>query len=102
MAAVRRVLLVNHGYPPLYNAGSEIYTQTLALGLRKRGAEVAVFTREEDPFKPDYRLTRGSDHIDSRCARCRPPQGSRHELLSSRLLAFCALPTVPLSKAPQL
>jgi len=65
-SGLRRVLLVNHGYPPLYNAGSEVYTQTLALGLQKRGTEVAVFTREENPFKPDYVVTEGRDNLDPR------------------------------------
>ena len=62
----RRVLLVNHGYPPLYNAGSEVYTQTLALGLRRRGLDTAVFTREENHIKPDFVVTHSHDHIDPR------------------------------------
>ena len=48
-AAVRgprhRILLVNHGYPPTYNAGSEIYTQTLANALHAAGHAVALSTR---------------------------------------------------------
>ena len=63
------VLLVNHGYPPLFNAGSEIDTQTTALGLRRHGAghlrEVAVFSREMDVFSPDYAVRRTSDSIDA-------------------------------------
>jgi len=51
------VLVSIHGYPRRYNAGSEVYTQTLALGLAKRGVPVSVFAREEDPFKPDYSLS---------------------------------------------
>jgi hypothetical protein len=46
-----------------YNAGSEVYTQTIALGLKRRGVEVSVFAREEDPFKPDYALTLEHDPI---------------------------------------
>ena len=56
-----KVLLVIHGYPPRYNAGSEVYTQTLAHGLRDQGIDVSVFAREEDPFSPDYRLRNESD-----------------------------------------
>ena len=54
-----RVLEVIHGYPPLFNAGSEVYTQTVARGLRTAGHHVAVFTREEDPFRESFvvRLT---------------------------------------------
>lgn len=44
-----RVLLIIHGYPPRYNAGSEVYTQSLARALADRH-EVRVFTRQEDPF----------------------------------------------------
>jgi hypothetical protein len=49
-----KVLLTIHGYPPRYNAGSEIYTQTLARALTREGHEVQVFCRMEDPFQPDY------------------------------------------------
>ncbi len=38
-----------------YNAGSEVYSQTLCQGLADRH-EVHVFTREENPFAPDFRL----------------------------------------------
>jgi len=48
-----KILKVIHGYPSLYNAGSEVYSQTICHELVKRGHEVHVFTREEDPFRPD-------------------------------------------------
>ncbi|NBV25062.1 MAG: glycosyltransferase [Proteobacteria bacterium] len=48
-----RVLLVVHGYPPRYNAGSEVYTQTLARALAVRH-QVMVFSRLEDPYQPPY------------------------------------------------
>ena len=50
-----KTLQVIHGYPMRYNAGSEVYTQTLCHGLADRH-EVHVFTREEDPFAPDFRM----------------------------------------------
>ena len=56
-----RILLVIHGYPPDYNAGSEIYTQTLAHALADLNHEVHVFAREEDPFLPDYKLRKEKD-----------------------------------------
>jgi glycosyltransferase involved in cell wall biosynthesis/MoaA/NifB/PqqE/SkfB family radical SAM enzyme len=61
-----KILQVIHGYPMRYNAGSEVYTQTLTLGLADRGHEVRVFTREEDPFQPDYALRDDCDPDDDR------------------------------------
>lgn len=49
-----RVVQVIHGYPPDYEAGSEVYTRTVARGLADRGHEVHVFARIEDPFAPDF------------------------------------------------
>lgn len=60
-----KILQVIHGYPMRYNAGSEVYTQTLCHGLAARH-EVHVFTREEDPFAPDYALRREVDRDDPR------------------------------------
>jgi len=60
-----KVLQVIHGYPMRYNAGSEVYTQTLCHGLAERH-EVHVFTREEDSFAPDYALRREQDRDDPR------------------------------------
>jgi glycosyltransferase involved in cell wall biosynthesis len=37
----------------LYNAGSEVYSQTICHGLVNRGHQVYVFTREENAFRPD-------------------------------------------------
>ncbi len=48
-----RILQVVHGYPPRYNAGSEVYTQTLCRALAMQH-EVMVFTRFEDAFLPAY------------------------------------------------
>lgn len=50
-----RILQVIHGYPPHYMAGSEVYTYNLTNELA-RHAEVAVFTRIEDPYAPDYQV----------------------------------------------
>lgn len=58
-----KILKVIHGYPMLYNAGSEVYSQTICHGLVNRGHEVHVFTREEDSFRPDgaMRLSHDTD-----------------------------------------
>jgi glycosyltransferase involved in cell wall biosynthesis len=55
-----RILQVIHGYPMRYNAGSEVYTQTLSQGLAQKH-EVHVFTREENPFAPDYAMREECD-----------------------------------------
>lgn len=60
-----RVLLVIHGYPPRYNAGSEVYTQALARGLAERH-EVRVFTRQEDPFLTQFATVDEADLGDRR------------------------------------
>ncbi|MDR0536125.1 MAG: glycosyltransferase [Puniceicoccales bacterium] len=56
-----KILKVIHGYPLRYNAGSEVYSQTLCHGLAAAGHEVHVFTREEDSFAPDFRLREERD-----------------------------------------
>lgn len=61
-----KVLKVIHGYPMLYNAGSEVYSQTLCRGLSARGHEVQVFTREEDSFAADGALRIAADDGDAR------------------------------------
>ena len=48
-----RILILVHGYPPRYNAGSEVYTQTIARRLAQ-AHEVMVFTRFEDSSLPPY------------------------------------------------
>lgn len=60
-----RVLLVIHGYPMRYNAGSEVYTQTLAQGLAD-AHEVRVFTRQDDPFRIAYDVIDELDPGDMR------------------------------------
>jgi glycosyltransferase involved in cell wall biosynthesis/MoaA/NifB/PqqE/SkfB family radical SAM enzyme len=60
-----KILKVIHGYPMRYNAGSEVYSQTLCQGLADRH-EVHVFTREEDSFAPDYRVRTEADPDDAR------------------------------------
>jgi glycosyltransferase involved in cell wall biosynthesis len=61
-----KVLQVIHGYPPRYNAGSEIYTQTISRGLVRMGHEVNVFTREESQSQPEYSLREEGDEGEPR------------------------------------
>lgn len=60
-----RILKVIHGYPMRYNAGSEVYSQTLCQALADRH-EVHVFTREENPFAAPYDLSVDVDPDDAR------------------------------------
>lgn len=59
------ILKIIHGYPPRYNAGSEVYSQMLCQGLAQNHT-VHVFTREEDPFKIDFTIHTEQDKIDPR------------------------------------
>lgn len=43
------ILKIIHGYPPNYNAGSEVYSQSICNELSKRH-KISVFTREENPY----------------------------------------------------
>lgn len=47
------ILKIIHGYPPNYNAGSEVYSQSICNELSKHH-RVSVFTREENPYSPDF------------------------------------------------
>lgn len=60
-----KILKIIHGYPMRYNAGSEVYTQTLCHKLADKH-KVQVFTREENTFVPDYTVQQEDDHVDSR------------------------------------
>lgn len=62
-----RILHVIHGYPMRFNAGSEVYTQTLCHALAARH-EVHVFTREENAFVPLGAMRRERDRDDPRVA----------------------------------
>ncbi len=62
-----KIVKVIHGYPMRYNAGSEVYSQTLCHGLAARH-QVQVFTREEDSFARDFAVRNERDADDSRIA----------------------------------
>ena len=63
-----KILKVIHGYPPAYNAGSEVYSQTLCNALSK-SHEVHVFTREENPFLPDYSFRSEQDSLQPKVTK---------------------------------
>lgn len=60
-----KILKVIHGYPMRYNAGSEVYSQTLCHKLADKH-KVEVFTREENSFVPEYNMNCEYDSIDDR------------------------------------
>jgi len=47
------ILKIIHGYPPHYNAGSEVYSQSICNELSKDHT-VSVFTREQNPYTEDF------------------------------------------------
>lgn len=49
------LLVIIHGYPPNYNAGSEVYSQSICNELSKHH-QVSVFTREENPYLPCFSI----------------------------------------------
>lgn len=55
------ILNVIHGYPPNYNAGSEVYTQSICNELSK-SHKVSVFTREENPYSLDFEIRHIASH----------------------------------------
>ncbi|MCD4792407.1 MAG: glycosyltransferase [Bacteroidales bacterium] len=58
------ILKIIHGYPPNYNAGSEVYSQSIVNELAKTN-KVTVFTREENDYEPDFKFRKETkDKID--------------------------------------
>lgn len=60
-----KILIIIHGYPPRYNAGSEVDTQSFANELMKKGHVIEIFTRYENPFEPDFTLRIEEDPTNS-------------------------------------
>lgn len=50
---IMHILKIIHGYPPNYNAGSEVYSQSICNELSKCH-QVSVITREENPYLPCF------------------------------------------------
>jgi len=58
------ILKIIHGYPPIYNAGSEVYSQSIVNELKKQH-KVTVFTREENEYELDFRFRKETkDNVD--------------------------------------
>lgn len=79
------ILKIIHGYPTNYNAGSEVYSQSICNELSNQH-KVSVFTREENPYSPDFaiRHENANDNLDFYFVN--NPQGKdgyRHEQLDN-------------------
>lgn len=48
------ILKIIHGYPPKYNAGSEVYSQSICNQFVEEGHRVTIVTREEVPYRVDF------------------------------------------------
>lgn len=79
------ILKIIHGYPPHYNAGSEVYSQSICNELAKYH-KVSVFTREENPYSPDFAIRHKNENANLDFYFVNNPQGKdgyRHKLLDS-------------------
>lgn len=79
------ILKIIHGYPPNYNAGSEVYSQSIVNELAKTN-KVTVFTREENDYEPDFKFrTETKDNIDFIYVNmARGKDGYNHEIVNKR------------------
>lgn len=77
------ILKIIHGYPPNYNAGSEVYSQSICNELSKQH-RVSVFTREENPYSPDFAVRHQNANDNLNFYFVNNPQGKdgyRHKQL---------------------
>lgn len=85
-----KILKIIHGYPPEYNAGSEVYSQSICNELIKHH-EVVLFSREENEYLPDFKIREtftehGIKHFRVNMARAK--DGYNHPLLNERFAAL--------------
>lgn len=79
------ILKIIHGYPTNYNAGSEVYSQSICNELSKQH-KVSVFTREENPYSPDFAIRHENANNNLDFYFVNNPQGKdgyRHEQLDN-------------------
>ncbi len=77
------ILKIIHGYPPNYNAGSEVYSQSICNELSKKH-KVSIFTREENPYSADFGLRHEKNNENLNFYIVNNPQGKdgyRHKQL---------------------
>jgi glycosyltransferase involved in cell wall biosynthesis/MoaA/NifB/PqqE/SkfB family radical SAM enzyme len=79
------ILKIIHGYPLNYNAGSEVYSQSICSEL-SRHHKVSVFTREENPYRPDFQIRRQTENGNLDFYFVNNPQGKdgyRHQAMDN-------------------
>lgn len=80
-----KILEVIHGYPPEYNAGSENYTETLAIELARKGHDLFIFCREEDPSRPEYEVRMHHDAKTKITKYVINTTGKRHTFIDKKI-----------------
>ena len=80
-----KILKIIHGYPTKYNAGSEVYSQSIVNELKKKH-KITVFTREENDYELDFKFRKetkdGVNFVFVNMARGK--DGYNHSLLNKR------------------
>jgi glycosyltransferase involved in cell wall biosynthesis/MoaA/NifB/PqqE/SkfB family radical SAM enzyme len=79
------ILKIIHGYPLNYNAGSEVYSQSICNELSKHH-KVSVFTREENPYRPDFEIRKLTENNNLDFYFVNNPQckdGYRHQAMNN-------------------
>lgn len=87
-----KILKIIHGYPLNYNAGSEVYSQSICNELSKKH-EVSVFTREENPYTPCFAIRHKKENDNLNLYFINNPQGKdgyRHKQLDENFAALIA------------
>ena len=80
------ILKIIHGYPPNYNAGSEVYSQSICNELSKNH-KVSVFTREENLYAPDFSIRQRKENNNLDIYIINNPQakdGYRHQQMDDK------------------
>lgn len=75
------ILKIIHGYPPNYNAGSEVYSQSICNELSK-SHKISVFTREENIYAPCFSVRKENVNKNLTLYFVNNPQGKdgyRHQ-----------------------
>lgn len=79
------ILKIIHGYPPNYNAGSEVYSQSICNELSKTH-KISVFTREENLYAPCFSIRKQEVKENLTLYLVNNPQGKdgyRHQQMDS-------------------
>jgi len=84
-----KILKIIHGYPPNYNAGSEVYSQSVVNELKKKH-QITVFTREENEYVPDFGFRKETkENVDFVYVNmARGKDGYNHKLLNQQFEKF--------------